>query len=118
MLPKKYYQGLNKLFKPDEEREPVTIKKEKPERTVKSKLLHDSKYRFSDYRMLENIIIFLLREKMIYCSFYHRLNEFRHLVPRTKRIKIKRKSVYKNTANLYNTMPTIYFNDYNNITDE
>ena len=110
MLPKKYYQGLNKLFKPDEEREPVTIKKEKPERTVK--------YRFSDYRMLENIIIFLLREKMIYCSFYHRLNEFRHLVHRTKRIKIKRKSVYKNTANLYNTMPTIYFNDYNNITDE
>ena len=55
---------------------------------------------------------------MIYCSFYHRLNEFRHLVPRTERIKIKRKSVYKNAANLYNTMPTIYINDYNNITDE
>ena len=26
--------------------------------------------------------------------------------------------MYKNAVNLYNTLLTIYFNDYNNITDE
>ena len=43
------YQGLNKLFRTDEKEEPVTVKKEKPTITYKSKLMYDSKYSFSDF---------------------------------------------------------------------
>ena len=50
--------------------------------------------------------------------FYHRLNEFRNFAPRTEKTKIKKKIVYNNAVNLYNTLLTIYFNQYNNITDE
>ena len=41
------HQGLNKLFKSDEKEELVTIKKEKPVITYESKLMYDSKYKFS-----------------------------------------------------------------------
>ena len=43
----KQYQGLNKLFKSDEKEELVTIKKQKPAITCESKLMYDSKYKFS-----------------------------------------------------------------------
>ena len=33
-------------------------------------------------------------------SFYHQLNDFRNLVPRAERTKIKKKSVLKNAGNL------------------
>ena len=51
-------------------------------------------------------------------SFYHRLNEFRNLIPRTEKTKIKKKNVYENFAILCNLLLTIYFNDYNNIAHE
>ena len=44
------YQELHKLFKPDEEEEPVTNKLEKPTMTDKSKPISDSRYSLSDYR--------------------------------------------------------------------
>ena len=50
--------------------------------------------------------------------FYHRLNEFRNLMPRTEKTKIKKKNVYKNVTKLYNTLLAIYFKEYNNITNE
>ena len=46
----KQYQGVNKLFKPDEKEQPITIKKEKQTMADKSKIVCDSKYSFSDYR--------------------------------------------------------------------
>ena len=63
----KQYQGLNKLFKPDKEEEPVTIKKEKLTMTNKSKLVHDSKYSFNDYRNIRKYMIFLLWQNTINC---------------------------------------------------
>ena len=45
-------------------------------------------------------------------SFYHQLNDFRYLAPRTAKTKMKKKIVYKNTTSLYNKLLTIYFNDY------
>ena len=42
----------------------------------------------------------------------------KNLIPRAEKTKIKEKDVYKNTAILYNLLLAIYFNDYNNITDE
>ena len=44
-------------------------------------------------------------------SFYHRLNEIGNIVPQTEKSKIKNKNrVHKNVANLFNTLPAIYFN--------
>ena len=56
----KQYQGLNKFFKSDKKEEPVTIKKEEPTMTEKLKLVYDRKNSFSDCKILENILIFLL----------------------------------------------------------
>ena len=44
----KQYQELNKIFKPDEKKEPATIKKENLEITNEPNLLYDSKYSFSE----------------------------------------------------------------------
>ena len=38
---------------------PVTIKEEKPKITSESKTVYWRKYSFSDYKLLENIVIFL-----------------------------------------------------------
>ena len=59
----KQSQGLNKFFKSDEKEEPVTIKKEKPAITYKSKLMYDSKYSFSNF---SNI-------KKYYAPFYTKI---------------------------------------------
>ena len=99
-ISKKQYQGLNKLFKPDEIEEPVTIKKGKQKITSKSKLMHDRKFSFSEY---VNIIKYYdlsfttKYDKLL--SFHHRLNKFRNLIPQTKKTKktkkIKTNDVYK-----------------------
>ena len=43
-------------------------------------------------------------------SFYHRLNKFRNLAPRTEKAKMKISRLHKNAANLYNKLLAIYFN--------
>ena len=51
--------------------------------------------------------------------FYHRLNEFKKFTPQTLKTKSKKKKiVYNNALNLCNKLLSIYFNDYNNITNE
>ena len=57
---------LNKSF---EKEELLRIKKEKPAIISESKLMYDGKYHFSDYKILENILIFLLGRNMI--NFFH-----------------------------------------------
>ena len=79
----KYYQGKNKFIKTDEKEEPITIRKEKPEVFSESKLIYESKVGFSDYKDIINCF-----------RFYHRSNEFRNLMPRTEKTKIKKKNMY------------------------
>ena len=76
----KQYQVLNKIFKPDEKEEPVTIKIEKLKITNKSKLIYDSKYSFSDCKNVRKYYD-LSRMTKYYklLSFFHRLNVFRNL---------------------------------------
>ena len=116
---KKQYQGLNTFFESDKKEETVAIKKEKPAMADKSKLIYNSKYSFSDYsnvRKCYDLSFMTKYDKLL--PFYHRLNEFRKFNPRTEKLKIKKKSVYKNVVKLFNTLLAIYFNEYNNITDE
>ena len=76
----KQYQRLNKLFKPDEKEETVTIKKEKAEITRKSNLIYDNKYSFSEYGNYKkySCLPFIKKCDKLF-SFYHRLNNFRNL---------------------------------------
>ena len=91
------YQGLNKLFKSDKkEEEPIAIKKEKPSIIIESKLMYYSKYSFSDYKNVRKYseLSFMAKyDKLL--SFYHRLNRFRNLIPRTKKQKLKRRMCMK-----------------------
>ena len=48
-------------------------------------------------------------------SFYHRLNEFSGLDPRTVKTQMKKEIVHKNSINLYNKLLNIYFNECNSI---
>ena len=48
--------------------------------------------------------------------FKERLEEFKKFAPR--KAKAKKKIVYDNTKNLYSILLSIYYNDYNYITDE
>ena len=81
----KHYQGLNKLFESDENEEPVTIKKKNPAIASESKLMH-GKFSLRDYsniRKYYNLSFTTKYDKLL--SFYHRLNEFRNLVPQTEK---------------------------------
>ena len=48
--------------------------------------------------------------------FKERLEEFKKFAPR--KAKAKKKIMYDNTKNLYSILLSIYYNDYNYITDE
>ena len=50
--------------------------------------------------------------------FKQRLEEFKQFTPEKAEIKDKKKIAYHNAIKLYNTLLSIYFNDYNNISDE
>ena len=115
----KQYQSFDKIFNHDEKEEPVTIKKEKPLKTNKSSLVYESKYSFSKYRNVGKYYNFSYTTKYDrLCPFYHRLSDFRNLVPRTEKTKIKKKIVYNNAEKLYNTLLIICFNQCNNISDK
>ena len=46
-------------------------------------------------KMLEVLVIFLLFQNIINCfRFYHRSNEFRNLILRTEKTKVKKKNTY------------------------
>ena len=46
------------------------------------------------------------------------MKEFKKFTPPTVKIKMKRKIVFSNAKKLYDMLLNIYFDDYNNITDE
>ena len=82
-----------RFFKSDKkEEETVTIKKEKKVITSESKQMYGSKYSFSDYRNVAKYYNRSFTTKYVnLLSFYHRLNEFRNLVPRPEKTKVKKR---------------------------
>ena len=49
---------------------------------------------------------------------YYRLNKFKKFTPQAVKTKTKNNIVYNNALNLYNKLLSIYFSDYNDITNE
>ena len=50
--------------------------------------------------------------------FKQRLKEFKKFTPRKLKTKVKKKTVYNNAKKLYSKLLSIYYADYNDITDE
>ena len=50
--------------------------------------------------------------------FEQRLEEFNQFTPQKSKTKVKKKTVSNNTKKLYNKLLSIYYDDYNDITDE
>ena len=81
--------------------------------------MYNGKYRFIEYKNGNNYIDDSLKtrfKKLV--SFNNQLKEFKKRKARKERAIIKRKSVYDDAVNLYNIILSIYFNDYNNATNE
>ena len=74
--------------------------------------MYENKYGFSDYKNFRkycNLSLESNHYKLL--SFYHRLNEFRSLVPRTKKTKIRKKNVFKILQNhIIHCLPSIIKN--------
>ena len=69
-------------------------------------------------RMLKNIGKIHLQQDNILRPFYQWLKESKKFTPRTVKTKMKKDIVYKNARKLYSKLLSIYFNDYNNTTNE
>ena len=50
--------------------------------------------------------------------FKQRLKEFNKFIPQKSKTKAKKKTLYNNAKKLYNKLLSIYYDDYNDITDE
>ena len=53
-----------------------------------------------------------------FSPFKQRLKEFENFTPRTVKTKENNKIVYNNARELYSKLLSIYYNDYNDITDD
>ena len=110
----KQYQSFDKAFNHDEKEELVKNKNEGHE----SSLLYNKKNDFIEFRnvreYMDNSLVSTYNNYLV--PFKERLEEFKKFAPR--KAKAKKKIVYNNTKNLYSILLSIYYNDYNYITDE
>ena len=116
----KQYQDFDKVFNYDEKEEPLEIEKGKPLTIDESSLFYNSKYAFNEFKRVEKYAkkSVTARYDNILILFYQRLREFVKFTPETVKIKAKKDIVYKKARKLYSKLPSIYFNDYNNTTNE
>ena len=81
--------------------------------------MYNNKYCFNEFKNVEKNADKSLtaRYDNNWVRFYW-LKKFLEFAPRTAKIKTKNKFVYNNAAKLLNILLSIYFNDYNNTTNE
>ena len=80
--------------------------------TEESSLFYNNKYSFTEFKNVGKCY------NLSFTTKCNSLSEFRNFASRTEKTKIKKKIVYNNSINLYNTLLTIYFNQYNNIANK
>ena len=123
-LAEKQYQSFDKVFNHDEKEEPVKIKKEGPLTTDESSLFYNNKYSFIEFKTVGKYMADSLLSRYFFivnnylASFKQQLKEFDKFTPRKLKTKAKKRTVYNNPQKLYNTLLSIYYNDYNVITGE
>ena len=100
----KKYQDFDKIFNHDEREEPLKIEKKRPLTTAEPSLISNNKYSFSEFKNVEKYV-------------KQWLKEFKKFTPRTVKTKKNKKIMYSIARKLYSKR-SIYYNDYNDITDE
>ena len=116
----KQYQDFDKVFNHDEEEEPFKIEKEEPLKTAKSSLMYNSKYSFNELKNVgkyedESLVS---RYNNYLTPFKQRLKWFKKFTPRTVKTQNNKKIVYNNARKLYSKLLSIYYNDYDDITNK
>ena len=116
----KHPQTFDQVFNHDKIEKPVTLKIEGPLTTGESSLFYNSKYSFTEFqnagKYMDDSLV--SRYNNYLALLKQRLEEFKKFIPRKAKTKAKKKIVYNNAKKLYNTLLSIYYNDYNEITDE
>ena len=108
----KQYQSFDEVFNHHEKGEPVKIKKEISLRTDKSSLFYNSKYSFIEFKNVGKYL-----DDCCLALFKQPLEEFKKFTHEKVKTKEKKKIVNHNAIKIYNTLLSIYFDDYNNVTD-
>ena len=117
----KQYQDFDKIFNYIEKEEPLKIEKEQPLTIDKSSLFYNNnKYTFNEFINVEKYEdeSLVSRYNNYFSPFKQRLKEFENFTPRTVKTKENNKIVYNNARELYSKLLSIYYNDYNDITDD
>ena len=113
----KQYRSFDKAFNHNEKEEPVKIKKEGPLTTDESSLFYNNKYSFIEFKNIGKYMDdFLVTRYINYLApFKQRMEEFKKFTPGKAKTKAKKKN---NAKKLYSILLSIYYNDYNDITDK
>ena len=87
----------------------------------KLSLFYNNEYTFNEFKNIGKHVDKSLESVHInncLTPFKQRLTEFEKVTPPTVKTKNNKKIVFKNARELYSKLRSIYYNDYNDITDE
>ena len=114
------YRNFDKAFNHNEKEGPVKIKKEGPLTTDESNLFYNNKYSFIEFKNVGKYMddFLVTRYNNYLAPFKQQMEEFEKITPGKAKTKAKKKIVYNNAKKLYIILISIYYNDYNDITDE
>ena len=115
-IAKKQYQTLHKMYEIDEAiNKKVTLKKYST-----SDLVYEGNYSFyKNYRDTKKLDKLSLKSKHLFLvTFIYDLDKFTELKTQKERTQKKKINVYNKATELYSDFPSIYFNEYSELSDD
>ena len=115
-IAKKQYQTLHKMYEIDEAiNKKVTLKNYST-----SDLVYEGNYSFyKNYRDTKKLDKLSLKSKHLFLvTFIYDLDKFTELKTQKERTQKKKINVYNKATELYSDFPSIYFNEYSELSDD
>ena len=115
-IAKKQYQTLHKMYEIDEAiNKKVTLKNYST-----SDLVYEGNYSFyKNYRDTKKLDKLSLKSKHLFLvTFIYNLDKFTKLKTQKERTQKKKINVYNKATELYSDFPSIYFNEYSELSDD
>ena len=115
-IAKKQYQTLHKMYEIDEAiNKKVTLKNYST-----SDLVYEGNYSFyKNYRDTKKLDKLSLKSKYLFLvTFIYDLDKFTKLKTQKERTQKKKINVYNKATELYSDFPSIYFNEYSELSDD
>ena len=115
-IAKKQYQTLHKMYEIDEAiNKKVTLKNYST-----SDLVYEGNYSFyKNYRDTKKLDKLSLKSKHLFLvTFIYDLDKFTKLKTQKERTQNKKINVYNKATELYSDFPSIYFNEYSELSDD